>query len=302
METISLPGFFPTSHNKSGKYSSIVVSYAIYCPPKSDKVEHQQCLSNTDYFLHSIVPGLEQDEGVTFAFTLIDDTEAPQMLLGLSRRYSNSILVGRIRKVPVDLIVHQKIIDLKHFQNKTHFILLNCGARGPYSAMERNPLSWIDKFIDRIRGKVKAVGATISCEISPHIQTYALAINRDAAKVLTELWGGKFKGKDKLALITGMEVHGSTVLLQHGYEIAALDSRYNNESFCASMKQKYKYGENLNPTTCLKTGQSMGCEPVNPCEVVFVKYGGEVLWRGHISPVIIKWMGDFEGNRGVRCE
>lgn len=283
---------------------SVVISYAFYYPTtKQKKVE--QCLENINFFIESI----SQTGGIDYVFTMIGNkTKVPR---ALSKKAGlKNVHIRNSPMVPVDLFIHGEVIN-NYLDTKSHFIFLNCGARGPYfterststHAASRN---WIHYWLSKLTDKVKAAGSTISCEVTPHIQTYALAVDKDAAFILKDLWyyGIDRRTDNKSTLVDDLEVGASTALLKAGYDITSLDSRYRG-SFLHGVNSPCKYvglksrrdGIHLNPTACHAVGDT-GCMGTEPCEVLFVKYGGEVMRRGLTPKPTINAMKRYDIENG----
>eukprot|EP00798_Chlamydomonas_sp_ICE-L_P028092 gene28092-31200_t len=87
-------------------------------------------------------------------------------------------------------------VDIRKY---LYFIFMNCSVRGPfYPSYARGHVHWTHPFLRRLRGDVKLVGPTISCEGSPldgamsdpskwrwnpHVQSYVVATDRCVAQV-----------------------------------------------------------------------------------------------------------------------
>ena len=227
------------------------------------------------------------------------------------------------------------------------------------------------------------VGSTISLECTPHVQSYAMALNDTAALFVLQYWKSKVhaaswnntitntitntntiadrvnindkdtmgtkttstsNGKDanikdakmnssgdinsntvttsapriqdqtvliKQQLIVDLEVGVSTALVVHGYALIALDPHTHTRKFQQAQSQveqsllspahpqprsiqiPQQCDNRRNPVACRNnendhnhnhnhnndaiTKPSLGCQGVDPCRVLFVKYGGEVL-------------------------
>jgi hypothetical protein len=281
-------GVASTTHVKN-----CLVSYVMYAPPDSNDQVHQMCITNANIFLSR---GVVNSTRVDYVFNLVGSTSATSQILEAARLWSN-VNISRVPNQAIDLPAHMSTIKSSH-KSYTYYILLNCGARGPYFMHQsvEHPLipsrAWISRFIDPLRKGASAVGSTISPEISPHIQTYAMALNYQATKFAMSYWD-RFSSltaagnvTDKAFLIDNMEVGLSTALIDAGFHIASLDTR---------MQNLYSRRSNIpgdlydNPTACRRsdTRNSSGCEGVNPCEVIFVKYGGEILREGLVPSATI---------------
>ena len=142
---------------------------------------------------------------------------------------------------------------------------------------------------------VGLVGPTISCEVSPHVQSYMMVARADAAKIIMEVWSPekRVSSASRGDAIANTEVAASTAVLQAGIGIGCLDSRYLDvdstyNRTCSMQYRRLGNNYQLNPTAC-RDASSEGCaRPVDPCEVVVVKYGGEVMASDFVSPLLTK--------------
>eukprot|EP01041_Mallomonas_annulata_P001759 gene1759-3396_t len=281
---------------------SVIVSYAIYAPPNgldnSYNVVYARCEDNLNRFLARAIT-IQLD--VDYVFSLIGDNTRELPRLNEAAKKFPNIHIVTTQRVNADLIVHGHIMK-NYIDSKAHFIMLNCGSRGPYynkttSITGRD--TWIEDLLFKLDGTTKAIGSTISCEVSVHIQSYFIAVDRDAAKVLIDLWAVKDISKlTKLEIIRMSEVGASKALLDKGYNINSLESRYNNVDFRQGdyCKQEFEGMELYNtgtgpqfknPTVCRHRGHP-GCSGAEPCEVMFVKFGGEALRDGLLSNTTIR--------------
>ena len=160
-----------------------IVSYVIYAPPNAGVAE-KQCVMNTNLFMtRAVVPS----DSVDYIFSIVGPTDAKllQSLTLLSARLPNVRLRNVTTPTTIDLFVQSQVIK-EYINDKRYFVLLNCGARGPYYSMNFNPLTrklipslnWMLPFIAKMDGRLQAVGATISCEAELHIQSYAMVLER----------------------------------------------------------------------------------------------------------------------------
>jgi hypothetical protein len=319
----------------------LFVSYVLYAPDdKKAKNWCVDCLKNVDIFVSR---GVVRDDRISFLFTLVGErTRATSLLNDTSIRYPNV----KVRRYPHDVItdlhVHGTVMKEQLTMASTppsYFILLNCGARGPYYQMSTRDASiqWALSFTSLLKGSLAAVGPTISCAKGAHIQTYAMALNTNAARLLADHWTdpGIMKLKSKHAIIAKAEIGASQLLLKKGYNIASLDSRFAGRDFrrtiiiiesslsprrhdsrngkkadktessallnassttidstkviaatvdssrtpelCDPEYHSVGYAK-MNPTICWgKDLYTPGCQGLEPCEVMFVKTGGDAL-------------------------
>jgi hypothetical protein len=306
-----------SSNMKSHKSSNprILISYAAYAPKASKDIAHKQCLRNMDFFLSF---GVVDDGSVKYVFSLIGNTTIPVKLQLLARSQYN-IEVVRGMNFNVDLYAHGDVIS-KYADDYDYFIFLNCGSRGPYYplASATSPLSpsvtWTTILLSKLDTHIKLVGPTISCEKSPHVQTYVIAMDRIAVRIVQSFWSldsSSITETLKNDLIDKSEIGLTAKFLHSGYGIASLDSRYLARNFsdtsmsCDPDNELVRGTIHANPTTCRyrpeDTGHGKypissqpGCLGQDPCEVVFIKYGGDALRLKFTPQLSIDRMKDEE--------
>ena len=269
------------------------VSYVMYAPRQSKNKAHQMCIANADIFLSR---GVVSSPRVDYVFNLVGNTPVTSKISAAARSMSN-VKISRVPDQGVDLLAHlhtMKSSDRRY----EYYIFLNCEARGPYFSHSsgkrplKPSLAWISRFTDQLRSGASAVGSTISPELSYHIQTYAMALNYQAAKFAVS-YSDRFNGStftgnatNKSHLIANWKVGLSSALIEGGFSIASLDTRMQG---VYSMKANLAGDIYDDPIACrtnhVKT--SSGCEGVEPCEVIFVMNGGEVLTEGLVPKVTI---------------
>lgn len=285
------------------RYPRILVSYVAYAPLHSSDEVHLLCLSNMDFFLQFGVVNrvIESDYNIDYIFHLIGNTEIPGRLKTLCESYSNIKITTGI-KHSVDLYAHGDAIG-KYLDSYDLFVFLNCGSRGPYyplasktSKLEATTL-WLLPFLERMNNGIKVVGPTISCEIHPHIQSYAMVMDRDAAATAYSYWSNPLN-ISRLDIIDKSEVGLSRKYLELGYGIASLDTRHLGRNFfkiqiCDPEFDKVAGNSFFaNPVSCrhksTRTKANLaGCLGQQPCEVGFIKNGGEVV-KLNVYPIVTK--------------
>ena len=282
-----------------------VVSYALYTL-REDSREREQCLANLDVFLSRAVAETETHE-MRFVFVrshLSLETEA----LRVAARDLNNVKLVTVKGNMHYLQAHARALD-DYLDKNDVFILLTCGARGPYDSTVRfeseedRPqeyfpfanVEWVTAWSSKLQGAIAAVGATVSCEGFVHIQTYAMGLNRAAMTVLREFWQSKrFKeymkpSSSEVDPTHWAAIESSRLLFDQGLGITSFDARFSGVS---SLSNEICLGFNassprlLNPTACYDEDpeNSEGCNGVEPCEVQFVNYGPEVLLEGLVPP------------------
>jgi hypothetical protein len=278
----------PSERARNGR---ILVSYVLYAPfDKTNEEWCRQCLENVDIFITRAVASDENGK-VHFLFSLVGKETYPTPLLKSSIQKLPNVKINvreNSKDTSTDLYVQGDVLH-KSIHAYDYFFLLNCGVKGPYIRFPTGmpTLDWLDPFMAKFDQGAKAVGATISCEISPHIQTYTMVLDRDSAKVVIPLWldGSIMKDKNRLAVIANAEVGASQLFLEKNYKIDSLDWHYKGRDFRKKGRCDPYYcdAENrfFNPVACWPGDEiSPGCYGVEPCEVIFVKTGGDILRLG----------------------
>jgi len=244
------------------------------------------CLDNLHVFINRT---LFYSPTVTFNFIFIGDSVIPIKLVTIIKKFPNAIITN-LKNRNADLCSHAEALEqhTNTTQNQakyTKYFFSNCGARGPYYGHDPNKshnLKWLDYFTIKLNSVTKAVGSTINCEVSPHVQSYAIALDHIGIKYALKSWKC-FDNNDKLSIILSGEIGLSQALLEDGYNIASTtmyhgwDFRNKKLRHCGMAGTKI--GPVQNPTACF----SAGCRALDPCELVFVKYGGDVQMLNLLS-------------------
>ena len=294
------------SESSSLLNKKILISYVAYAPPGASLNTYDQCKSNFDFFLRN---GVSKSENVVYIFSLVDDTAVPRRLSKLVRYSAKNIHFKRVKNQQLDLYIHGSVIRNHMIDSYDYYVFMNCGSRGPYYKTTELPqlgyypfskhktmistINWLLPFITRMQGTIGLVGPTISCEVSPHVQSYMMVARADAAKIIMNVWSTdkRVGSANRLDAIANTEVAASTYVLRAGIGIGCLDSRYPDiggtyNLTCSMQYRRLGNSYQLNPTAC-RDVTSEGCaRPVDPCEVVVVKYGGEMMTRDIVSPVL----------------
>lgn len=236
-------------------------------------------------FLTHGLPPIVRLKGVRIVFSLISpDMNHFDKLQHLQYKHKKVHIINYKTTPSINYLwLHSRVINM-YVEYERHFIFLSCDARGPYHYDPSGKTKWIDRFLGKLRHGTRAVGATVSCEVSPHVQSYAMAVDKRAARVLMRTWGEQVESNmTRFDDVLQREVAGSAALLENGYNIGALHTRYAGVDFrnevgrCAS----YGKGGNWNPVGCYY-GAEIACAGVEPCEVMFVLLGGQLWMAGWI--------------------
>mmetsp|Transcript_44792 Transcript_44792/g.72944 ORF Transcript_44792/g.72944 Transcript_44792/m.72944 type:complete len:348 (-) Transcript_44792:855-1898(-) len=168
------------------------------------------------------------------------------------------------------------------FNHYTHWIYINTSVRGPFLPVYyKRP--WYEAMISQLQGGAVISGPYINCEISPHVQSFAMAANKKGAELLREAWGC---WNDKMKVVTDGEVGGSRTAQERGYSISSLlasqrDMRlYRGNGTTGCVPARNHKG---NPTF---EKEYYGLNP-HPFEVIFVKNAGTVREWGRLDKAIL---------------
>ena len=160
----------------------------------------------------------------------------------------------------------QKPLELYEF-----FFFVNCGVRGPFFELDVHSATptaeeWLARFTDKLSPTVLLVGPTVSCQVrSAHVQTYAIAMKQSTYQWFADEAWGRCTEKTKDDIIIDSEVGLSSRILNAGFTLGSLMPRHNGIS--SHFTTYLDSCPNHNPTL----------EPLEPYEVVFVKYGGQIF-------------------------
>ena len=178
-----------------------------------------------------------------------------------------------------DTSTSNKKISIKKYK---YFIFLNSSIRGPFltpyfieALLQINQrYYWYSIFTQRINKDVKLVGCTISCETTPHVQTYIFATDFIGLSILMKpgIWGasledglfGCYPTKDHASLYSEMPT--SNRILESGYMIDSLLTKYQTVNF--SEPHNRNCNRNKNPYK----DKHLDDISLEPYEVVFVKF------------------------------
>jgi hypothetical protein len=168
--------------------------------------------------------------------------------------------------------------DIKSYR---YFIFLNSSIRGPFfppyyftllaghSTYDHKNFYWYSIFTRRLNHKVKLVGCTISCETTPHVQSYLLVTDLPGLLLLidsknrTDLFHCY---RDRLSVVINTELGISTRILKSGFGIDSLQTKYQGLDF--NRKENIECNRRRNPYH----DRSVDGITLDPYEIVFVKF------------------------------
>ena len=241
-----------------------VISYAYYSPlgnvEGEERERYAQCRSNLEHFLRWGLP-LNDGHHLDVILNVIGDSPVPS--LGGRR-----VTIRRRALGPADLFVHAQALRETLGRNDTdYFVFLNCGVRGPYVIPASDPASrlgvasWLEPFTSRLRNGAVISGPSISCERSPHLQSFFVVATKQAAEhFILPRWGVTYDEKQRY--IDESEIGLSTAILHAGFRIASLQS----------------WGATFLPSDCARLCRlNPTMKPQDPFELIFLKHGGTQL-------------------------
>lgn len=214
-----------------------------------------------------------------YLFNVIDDYNP---LLSLIPTSKPNVGLLKWTMANSDLDVHLRTLKILGRNITDRFgsvIFTNQGVRGPL--IKRKNGEWLGEFQNLLHSNnVGLVGPTLSCEVSPHVQTYMFALQTKLVpEILSQMRQNmttQFSSWPEL--IAALEVGLTGVVLRAGYNVSSF--LYNNRGhpyFSSGKCLVYTGPPNRfdkNPT---------GWCGVTPEEMVFLKWGGEPMrTRGFI--------------------
>jgi hypothetical protein len=155
-------------------------------------------------------------------------------------------------------------LDLVKSQSYTHFILMNGSVRGPFLPVYLSGIHWTWAFTSLITEEVKWAGATINCDRSPHVQTPIVVTDRKGLEIIMK--AGSLNCSENFPdAITNWEIGSSAAILEAGFNIGSLMTRYKNVDF--RNPNNHKCNDSKNPAVdAMNDGLGL-----DPFEVMFVK-------------------------------
>jgi hypothetical protein len=228
-------------------------------------------INNMKIFLSSIVNHTKSAKYRAFYVFNIIDLDNPLVELIPSR--SNVALV-QWKTSRSDLDTHLRAMHLLGANLTSQFgtvIFSNQGVRGPL--IHRDNGEWIGDFARALENNnVGMVGPTISCELSPHVQTHMFALRASLIPVVLQDMRQKMQTKFNSwqDLISSLEVGLTGVVIKAGYNVSSFMHQSRGQSYFQRCLN-YSGPANRfagNPTSwCGVSAQDLG----------FVKWGGELL-------------------------
>jgi len=173
-----------------------------------------------------------------------------------------------------DLATHLQTLEILTTQFTSKFeavLFVNHGVRGPM--VRRKNGEWIEKFIQPMRSNnIAMVGPTLSCEVSPHVQTHMFALRTSLIPFVQTKMKEKLKTKYKLwkDLVASLEVGLTGLVMSAGYNVSSFLHRSKGQ---ANFTKCLKYD---GPQNLVDKNPTSWCG-LSPQTLVFVKWGGEAM-------------------------
>ena len=200
--------------------------------------------SNTDFSI--IVNGNKCTPCKSLSHMVKDDAAAAMVLPTVSRAWSGKglLMLQRKENEGMDFAAHNVTLEYLHkkreYRRYKYFIFLNSSVRGPfYPSYMPLEWQWTMAYIQRFTGDVRLVSSSIVClpkvdagGYGPKAESWAFAIDQEGLDLVTA--AGVFGLRTCKLCDDGVVVLGeyglSNVLLNAGYNIATLMSRYSSET------------------------------------------------------------------------
>ena len=200
--------------------------------------------SNTDFSI--IVNGPKCTPCKSLSHVLKDDAAAAKVLPTVSKAWSGKglLMLQRKENEGMDFAAHNVTVEYMRKKNEyrryKYFIFLNSSVRGPfYPSYMPLEWQWTMAYTQRIIGDVKLVSSSIVClpkvdagGYGPKAESWAFAIDQEGLDLVTA--AGVFDLRTCKLCDDGVVVLGeyglSNVLLNAGFNIATLMSRYSTET------------------------------------------------------------------------
>lgn len=173
-----------------------------------------------------------------------------------------------------ELMAHIQTVSVIGADIVTKFhsvVFLSHDARGPFEGRDNG--EWLQRISSMFTSHplVGLLGATISCEITPHVQSHAFAMrSRAAVQVFEEFSAHTVSGRHNRA--SHLETSLSSIAVQMGYRLSSLayERQWGEPEFvgrCIASKGNYPQ-YNTNPTSWCN---------IRPEDALFAKWGGPPL-------------------------
>lgn len=230
-------------------------------------------LNNLKIFQSAMALDPSGANGVFYLFNIVDG--ADNMLYRHVDASAPNAALNVWSATPSDIYTHLRTLSLFSATLTKSFgsvFFLNNGVRGPL--LHREQAQWLRPFHRLLfANNVAMVGATMSCEIAPHVQTHFFGLRTSVIPVVTAEYDTFRVFADWPALIRFYEVGLTELLLQRNYNVSTLFYQHR-------LGQDYFSGQCIQPVRF--AGDHTVANPSRWCdvtseEVVMYKWGGDML-------------------------
>lgn len=245
---------------------------------------HPYALENLKFFVRTAV---RENDRVHYYFIIQQNGRYAMNLARLPSLPSNARYVPHENKCfdlgTIGWFLRTRLIknDTNNIKSYKYFILMNSSVRGPffppyfinlwktYKNRCDESFYWYSIFTRRLNHRVKLVGVTISCQVTPHVQSYFLATDLAGLLLLLRPENGSdifhcYQSQNEV--IKYGELAASSRILRQGFWIDSLQSKYQGWDF--SKRENQACSDRNNPYT----DRSVDGLTLDPYETVFVKF------------------------------
>jgi hypothetical protein len=237
-----------------------LVSYSYYYSGKGNSPDYD----NLEFFLRHARIRLSLTT-VDFVFSIVGASKMP--VIALFERLPNTIFIVNDTNRKTDLCSHYHNFRTHRKPEHDIFVTINSGVRGPFWNQydrynyELTAMDWIRPFSSKLDRYVRIAGSLISCQKSPHLQSWFMVTDKQGVDIMQNTWR-TCPWKTHMDAITSGEVGLSTRILQLNMTFASQQPMHSRK-FSGRCDDSKK-----NPTTL----------DYDIYRHLFVKYGGEI-WR-----------------------
>lgn len=267
----------------------VLVIHHIGWPSAENSLE--VTLNNMKYFHQAVASDSLQAHPKAFYWINIIGGSANPLFNMVGKNFSN---VAQLHWVaaPSDMYLHFRTMMLLETKVKQFQLVmcLNNEVRGPFALREHG--KWLDRYLALLNPPttppqqpqqqsstalaqtatpptrnvtIGLVGSTLSCELSPHIQTHIFGLNTALLDGVLDHFRSYHPVESWMALIRHYEVGLSTLVRKLGGQLSSL---LYGGMFTKCIKPKNRLYTEKNP--------SRWCD-VNLDDLLFVKYGGKIF-------------------------
>jgi hypothetical protein len=149
---------------------------------------------------------------------------------------------------------------------------MNSSVRGPFFVpyFEQLGIWWFQIFTSRLTDQIKLVGPTINCDEKPHVQSYLLATDQVGFRILTSQTRIFRCYATQRGAIDNGEIVASQLILHANYQIASLQSKYQDWDFRKQENKDCNHGNSP-----IAFDRAIDTISHDPFELVFVKFKGK---------------------------